>query len=60
MPGANGRQRCPGFLRNLCPSGFKGQQKIHFLSAANPTIASYNASVVNFYNATGSPARFES
>jgi hypothetical protein len=26
---------------------------------ANPTIASYNASVVNFYNATGSLARFE-
>jgi hypothetical protein len=28
-------------------------------SEANPTIASYNASVVNFYNATGSLARFE-
>jgi hypothetical protein len=27
---------------------------------AYPTIASYNASVVNFYNATGSLARFES
>jgi hypothetical protein len=27
---------------------------------ANPTIASYNVSVVNFYNATGSLARFES
>jgi hypothetical protein len=26
---------------------------------ANPTIASYNASAVNFYNATGSLARFE-
>jgi hypothetical protein len=26
---------------------------------ANPTIASYNASVVNFYNETGSLARFE-
>jgi hypothetical protein len=26
---------------------------------ANPTIASYNASVLNFYNATGSLARFE-
>jgi hypothetical protein len=26
---------------------------------ANPTIASYNASVVNFYNATGSLARLE-
>jgi hypothetical protein len=25
---------------------------------ANPTIASYNASVVNFYNATGSVERF--
>jgi hypothetical protein len=29
------------------------------LPGANPTIASYNASVVNFYNATGSLARFE-
>jgi hypothetical protein len=26
---------------------------------ANPTIASYNSSVVNFYNATGSLAHFE-
>jgi hypothetical protein len=26
---------------------------------ANPTIVIYNASVVNFYNATGSLARFE-
>jgi hypothetical protein len=29
------------------------------LSKANPTIASYNASIVNFYNAMGSLARFE-
>jgi hypothetical protein len=28
-------------------------------SGANPTTASYNASVVNFYNATGSLERFE-
>jgi hypothetical protein len=28
-------------------------------SGANPTIASYNASVVKFYNAMGSLARFE-
>jgi hypothetical protein len=28
-------------------------------TGANPTIASYNASVVNFYNATGSLARLE-
>jgi hypothetical protein len=28
-------------------------------SGANPTIASYNASVVNFYNATDYLARFE-
>jgi hypothetical protein len=26
---------------------------------ANPTIASYNASIAIFYNATGSLARFE-
>jgi hypothetical protein len=29
------------------------------LPESNPTIASYNASVVNFYNATGSLARLE-
>jgi hypothetical protein len=28
-------------------------------SGANPTIASYNASVVKFYNATNSVARFK-
>jgi hypothetical protein len=28
-------------------------------AGANPTIVIYNASVVNFYNATGSLARFE-
>jgi hypothetical protein len=28
-------------------------------SGANPTFTSYNASVVNFYNAAGSLARFE-
>jgi hypothetical protein len=28
-------------------------------AGGNPTIASYNDSVVNFYNATGSLARFE-
>jgi hypothetical protein len=31
----------------------------NFFSGANPTIARYNASVVNFYNATDSLARFE-
>jgi hypothetical protein len=30
-----------------------------FAPGANPTIANYNASVVNFYNATGIRARFE-
>jgi hypothetical protein len=30
-----------------------------FQAGANPTIAGYNASIVNFYNATGSLARFE-
>jgi hypothetical protein len=29
------------------------------LSGANPTIASYNARAVNFYNATSSLVRFE-
>jgi hypothetical protein len=30
-----------------------------FLTGPNPAIASYNASVVNFYNATGSLECFE-
>jgi hypothetical protein len=30
-----------------------------YVPGANPTITSYSASVVNFYNATGSLARFE-
>jgi hypothetical protein len=37
-------------------------QKIGIITStpgANPTIAGYNASVENFYNATGSLARFE-
>jgi hypothetical protein len=29
-------------------------------SGANPTVMSYNASIVNFYNAASSLARFES
>jgi hypothetical protein len=29
------------------------------LPGANPTTSIYNASIVNFYNAKGSPARFE-
>jgi hypothetical protein len=40
----------PFFSNQLKNSGHPG---------ANPTIAGYNASVVNFYNATGSLARFE-
>jgi hypothetical protein len=35
------------------------QSGIIYGPGANPTIASYNASVVTFYNATGSLARFE-
>jgi hypothetical protein len=31
----------------------------HNNTGANPTIASYNARVVNFYNATDNIARFE-
>jgi hypothetical protein len=37
---------------------FRGEDK-KLNPGANPTITSYNASVVNFYNATGSLARFE-
>jgi hypothetical protein len=33
--------------------------RCEMMPGANPTIASYNTSVVNFYNATGSLARFE-
>jgi hypothetical protein len=32
---------------------------LNVFPGANPTIASYKASAVNFYNATGSLARFE-
>jgi hypothetical protein len=38
------------FIKQKAKSGHPG---------ANPTIVIYNASVVNFYNATGSIARFE-
>jgi hypothetical protein len=47
-------------ISNLsCHSASKFTTKgVQFLSGANPTFASYNASVVNFYNATGSLVRF--
>jgi hypothetical protein len=32
---------------------------VSYYPGANPTIASYNASAVNFYNATGSLERYE-
>jgi hypothetical protein len=35
------------------------ENRLFPVSPANPTIVSYNPSVVNFYNATGSLARFE-
>jgi hypothetical protein len=38
-----------------CPPQVLGNSQ----AGANPTTASYNASVVNFYNATDSLARFE-
>jgi hypothetical protein len=34
-------------------------EAFYSVSGANPTIVIYNASVVNFYNATGSLARFK-
>jgi hypothetical protein len=37
----------------------KSQKNVFMTPGANPTIVIYNASVVNFYNATGSLARFE-
>jgi hypothetical protein len=37
----------------------KGQTQLPINSGANPTIASYNACVVNSYNARGSLARSE-
>jgi hypothetical protein len=50
-------QRRKNLLQNaVCCSNLK---YIFFYPGANPTIASYNASVVNFYYATGSLARFE-
>jgi hypothetical protein len=49
---------------NQCPilnqrPNLKIMSDLKPMSGANPTIASYNASVVNFYNAMGSLARFE-
>jgi hypothetical protein len=38
---------------------FKNFCSINTISGANPMIASYNASIVNFYNATGSLSRFK-
>jgi hypothetical protein len=43
----------PGAIRTF--TCYNSEQKL----GVNPTIAGYNASVVNFYNATGSLARFE-
>jgi hypothetical protein len=52
------RLRSDRYLTRLCLRKFSlKKHEIH--PGANPTIASYNASVVNFYNATGSLARFE-
>jgi hypothetical protein len=41
-------------IKNILPSADDTA-----IPGANPTIASYNVSVVNFYNATDSLARFE-
>jgi hypothetical protein len=46
------------FVRELLYTFFNRNDR-QYQSGANPTIASYNASVVNFYNATGSLVRFE-
>jgi hypothetical protein len=49
-------------LRFFSKKNIISLKKLSFVnpeSGANPTIASYNASVVNFYNATHSLARFE-
>jgi hypothetical protein len=48
-------QRCKNLQRHELPRAFRNQK----YSGANPTIVIYNASIVNFYNATGSLARFE-
>jgi hypothetical protein len=42
-----------GWIWSICKKNSSGHP------GANPTILSYNASVVNFYNATGSPEHFE-
>jgi hypothetical protein len=44
-------------LSDICVLYYAGSGTPY--SGANPTIASYKASVVNFYNAAGSPVRFE-
>jgi hypothetical protein len=46
-------------LSEHCTSVASTKLLLFVAPGANPTIASYNASVVNFYNATGSLARLE-
>jgi hypothetical protein len=46
LKSSNGEQSTSNYVINIQPG-------------ANPTIAIYNASVVNFYNATGSLEHFE-
>jgi hypothetical protein len=61
----------PGFRLRLQKKRQKNKKKhllkhfipltrsLHLFPGANPTIASYNASVADFYNATDSLERFE-
>jgi hypothetical protein len=52
------------FVRDSWSHGFKPSLdgsvgSTTFQPGANPTTSIYNASIVNFYNATGNKARFE-
>jgi hypothetical protein len=59
----DGRQRSPSdavpaHVRQTAHRG-QGVRRPGPNAAANPTIVTYNASVANYYNATGSLARLE-
>jgi hypothetical protein len=44
---------------SLQNTGFHKRERTFFVPRPNPTIVSYNATLVKIYNTTGSLARFE-
>jgi hypothetical protein len=55
------RRKFHTWVKNLIPVHEKALSTFNEMKfpIANPKIANYNASIVNFYNATGSLAHFE-